>query len=162
MASISSYHSYTLTPHSSDTFSKLVYFYLIPFPLKQTTQIGYVVDVVSLSYTLTKTIYHMLHWRWIKGPCAAFQYSLINPDTLVPRKIVWINEASRYDRFLYILFPRTSVRINEASLYRHCSPGKHLGSICLVVCNRVLSCWNMITWPWFRNGTTSGTMTPSQ
>jgi hypothetical protein len=30
------------------------------------------------------------------------------------------------------------------------------------VCGRALSCWNIVTWPWFRNVTTSGISIPSQ
>jgi hypothetical protein len=62
MASISSYHSHNLTFNSSGELLKLVYCEMNPILMKQTTQIGYDVDVISLSYTLTKNVIHMLSW----------------------------------------------------------------------------------------------------
>jgi hypothetical protein len=61
MAYISSYNSHNLTSNSSGELLELVYCDLNPILMKQTTQIGYVVDVISLSCTLKKNFLHMLN-----------------------------------------------------------------------------------------------------
>jgi hypothetical protein len=56
------YHRHNLTCNSFGEFLELVYCDLNPILMKQTTQIGYVVEVISLSCTLTKNALHMLNW----------------------------------------------------------------------------------------------------
>jgi hypothetical protein len=65
MASINSYHNHKLTSNSSGEFLELNFMYcdLVPILMEHTTQISYIVDVISRSYTSTKNVLHMLNWR---------------------------------------------------------------------------------------------------
>jgi hypothetical protein len=61
MASISNYHSHKLMYNSSGEIFELVYCDLVAILMKHTAQIGFIVEVISLSYTLTKNALHMLN-----------------------------------------------------------------------------------------------------
>jgi hypothetical protein len=78
MTSNSSYHNPKLTSNPSGELLELVYWGLVPILVKHIAQIGYVVDVISLSYKLTKNVLH----------CDA--QLKMNKTTL------WINPIHRY------------------------------------------------------------------
>ena len=58
MVSIGSFHIHDLTSNSSGEVLELVYCDVVPIR----TQIGYVVDVIPISFTLIKNVVHVLDW----------------------------------------------------------------------------------------------------
>jgi hypothetical protein len=62
MASISRYHSHNVTFNSYGELLKLVNCDFAAILVMQTIQIRYVLDVISLSYTLIKNVLLMHNW----------------------------------------------------------------------------------------------------
>jgi hypothetical protein len=96
---------------------------------------------------------------WAFGACILWFGS--NPDE--------VHDSNRLRRWRYIALlhidkvcpTHGQLEINRAT-NTSILPCRKTSLVCLAVCGRALSCWNMVPWLWFRNDTTSGTTIPSQ